>query len=303
MKRTYSVYPKNKSITSNALFKLPLQTHSFSIEKNNPYFQNKKNEIKSKRIKKFIEEIKLTNQTQNTEESNNKKMNLYNYQKQLIEEKIKNKCYYDNIISLNKHIDELEFKLKNNVQNTDDNINDELIRLRQENKELKIFKEKVYSFSMKYDEVNNDIYNCLQSIEKLVELYNMDFSNQNIEYKNDNLKKISNNFKSIIKDLTNFLTIKQAEFNTLLSEKEKEIEKLKRDFNNINSDTYSIGIKSCRNLKNHNKLYNYTCLNKSNRIQRLNKSFRSCNICKTNEFDFGNKNKKKLDFSSTFQNF
>ena len=35
MKRAYSVYPKNKIVTSKSLFQLPLKNNSFSCEKNN----------------------------------------------------------------------------------------------------------------------------------------------------------------------------------------------------------------------------------------------------------------------------
>ena len=117
--------------------------------------------------------------------------------------------------------------------------------LRKENEELRQFKQKVYEFSMKYDEVNKDILLCLKNIEKAVELFNINISNNNhIEYKNDTLNKISENYNSIINNLTNFLNKKQDEYNTLLGEKENEINKLKSELNDkINFNKYNENFK------------------------------------------------------------
>ena len=311
MKRAYSVYPKNTIITSNSLFQFPLKNNSFSCEKNN--LDNNVNRLsaipKSEKIKKFIEEINFANENPNSNLLNfpNEQNSLYTCQKLLIEEKIKNKNYNDNIIALNKQIEEMECKMKFG----DQNINNEILKLRQENQELKMFKEKVYSFSLKYDELNRDIINCLKSIEQLVHIFNDDYSNsiqnQNVEYRNNNLNKISNNFKSVINDLSDFIKIKQSEYNTLLMEKEKEIQKLKRDFNNINPDTYSMGLKSCRNVEPNKNQSELSKLNKIN-LNKLNdfeKTFQSngfYKIYKTNEFDFrkNGKNKNRIKFKSSF---
>ena len=310
MKRAYSVYPKNNIITSNSLFQFPLKNNSFSCEKNNLDNVNRQSAFpRSEKIKKFIEEINLANANSNSNLLNfsNEHNSLYTCQKLLIEEKIKNKNYNENIIALNKQIEELECKIKFG----DQNINDEIIKLRQENQELKMFKEKVYSFSLKYDELNRDIINCLKSIEQLVHIYNDDYSNsiqsQNEEFRNNNLNKISNNFKSVINDLSDFIKIKQSEYNTLLMEKEKEIQKLKRDFNNINPDTYSKGLKSCRNFEINKKESEFSKLNKLN-LNNLNDFEKTCQpngfykIYKTNEFDFrkNGKNKNKMKFKSSF---
>ena len=310
MKRAYSVYPKNNIITSNSLFQFPLKNNSFSCEKNNLDNVNRQSAFpRSEKIKKFIEEINLANANSNSNLLNfpNEHNSLYTCQKLLIEEKIKNKNYNENIIALNKQIEELECKIKFG----DQNINDEIIKLRQENQELKMFKEKVYSFSLKYDELNRDIINCLKSIEQLVHIYNDDYSNsiqsQNEEFRNNNLNKISNNFKSVINDLSDFIKIKQSEYNTLLMEKEKEIQKLKRDFNNINPDTYSKGLKSCRNFEINKKESEFSKLNKLN-LNNLNDFEKTCQpngfykIYKTNEFDFrkNGRNKKKIKFKSSF---
>ena len=175
MKRAYSVYPKNKIFISKSLFQFPLKNNSFSCENNN--LDNNANRLsaipKSEKIKKFIEEINSANPNTNSNMLNfqNEQNSLYTCQKLLIEEKIKNKNYNDNIIALNKQIEEMECKMKFG----DQSINNEILKLRQENQELKMFKEKVYSFSLKYDEINRDIINCLKSIEQLVHIFNDDY--------------------------------------------------------------------------------------------------------------------------------
>jgi hypothetical protein len=312
MKRAYSIYPKNKIFISNSLFPMPLKNNSFSYENTIIDNGNRLSAIpKSEKIKKFIEEIKSSNANTNTNSNllnfPNEQNSLYTCQRLLIEEKIKNKNYNDNIIALNKQIEEMECKMKFG----DQNINNEIIKLRQENQELKMFKEKVYSFSLKYDELNRDIINCLKSIEHLVHIFNDDNSNsiqsQSLEYRNNNLNKISNNFKSILNDLSDLMKIKQSEYNTLLMEKEKEIQKLKRDFNNINPDTYSIGLKSCRNCEPNKKKSDFSKLSTIN-LNNLNDFEKTCppngfyKIYKTNEFDFkkNGKNKNKMKFKSSF---
>ena len=289
MRRTFSVYPKNRITTSVAMFQLPFNNNSnnsFSSEKNNINYSNSRTSFpKSKKIRKMIEEINLTNV--NTKKNNCETNNLYNCQKLLAEEKLKNKNYYENIILLNKHINELELQLKTNCHNCQNsNTNDELIKLRQENLELKLFKEKVYSFSKQYDELNNNILNCLKSIEKIVRIYDDNTNENNFEYNNNNLNIISDNFKSIINHLTNFIDAKQEEYNTLLIEKENEIEKLKNGHNYINNDVdnFSNGLRSNRNK---NKSYEYNNYYKN---------------YKTNEFDYRNY-KRKLEFKNTFDNF
>ena len=243
MIRNYNVYPKNKIGGGIGIFQLPIRhINSFSADKNGKY-EYKSAFPKSKKIKKLIDEINLSNKTQTSNNNINPLNNLYTCQKLLKEERIKNKKYYENIIQLNNHIDELEYQLNHRCQH--EIINDEIIMLRKENEELRQFKQKVYEFSMKYDEVNKDILLCLKNIEKAVELFNINISNNNhIEYKNDTLNKISENYNSIINNLTNFLNKKQDEYNTLLGEKENEINKLKSELNNkINFNKYNENFK------------------------------------------------------------
>ena len=268
MFKTFSIYPKNKIIGSSSFLQFPLRhTNSFSAGKirkfdYNPVFP------KGKRIKKLIEEINSSNKSflfnNNYNKNSDENNNLYICQKLLIEERMKNKNYSDNIIRLNNHIDELEYQLNQRCEHHMMKMDDEFIRLKKENEELKLFKQKVYEFSTKYDEINNDILLCLKNIEKIVESckpYN--------EEKRNSLDKISNNFNSIVKNLTNFLNTKQDEYNTLLMEKENEINKLKKGFNyknNINkfSDNVKYTKKNKLELDNSiekNNDYNTTYYN------------------------------------------
>ena len=304
MRRTSSLYPKNKIATSLAMFQLPLKNNnSFSSEKNSLNNTNRRTAFpKSKNIKKMIEEINLTNLNP-PKIIRKEQSNLYSYQNLPLEEKKKNRNYYENISLLNKHIDELECKLNNNCitsQNTNNIINDELIRLRQENKELKKFKEKVYAFSMKYDELNKDIFNCLKSIEKIVQIFTN--NSPQFEYEKSNLNKISINFKSILDNLTNYINLKQDEYNTLLIEKENEIEKLKNKFNYTDAENFSNRLKTCKNYENRNKSNEYSIINKANEFKSPDQTNCFYKIYKTNEFNLG-KNKQKNEIKNSYDNF
>lgn len=306
MRRTYSVYPINKISSWNDIFQSSSKNNSISLEKsiNKSYLRRKSDYPRSQKIKKLIEEINLSNSNVNPNkprQSQNEQNIVLNCQKLLIEEKMKTKNYYDNIKLLNKHINELESKISNNYQ--DNYIKDELIKLRQENKELKLFKEKVFEFSMKYEEINIDIFNCIKSIEKIVHLFNMDNTNKDIEYKNDNLNKISDNFKSILENLSNYISVKQDEYNTLLLEKENEIERLKKDYNNKYSDNNPFGINQNKNFGINNYYEYKKNINKLNGVDELKQSDNFYKIYKTNEYDFGNLSRKTKEFKSSFQNF
>ena len=261
MIRNYNVYPKNKIGSGIGIFQLPLrQTNSFSTGKNKKY-ESQSAFPKSKKIKKLIDEIKSSNESNININKNISEMNdVYRLEKLLMEEKMKNNNLYKNIIELNSHIDELESQLNSKCQHNI--LNEEIMMLRKENEELKLFKQKVYEFSMKYDEVNKDILLCLKNIEKTVELFNINYPNNNsIEYKNSTLNKISESYNDIISDLTNFLKIKEDEYNILLMEKENEISKLKdkiKDMNNFNR--FSEGSKNSNNeyeFDNYNENINY----------------------------------------------
>ena len=261
MIRNYNVYPKNKIGSGIGIFQLPLrQTNSFSTGKNKKY-ESQSAFPKSKKIKKLIDEIKSSNESNIDINKNINEMNdVYRLEKLLMEEKMKNNNLYKNIIELNSHIDELESQLNSKCQHNI--LNEEIMMLRKENEELKLFKQKVYEFSMKYDEVNKDILLCLKNIEKAVELFNINYPNNNsIEYKNSTLNKISDNYNDIISDLNNFLKIKEDEYNILLMEKENEISKLKdkiKDMNNFNR--FSEGSKNSNNeyeFDNYNENINY----------------------------------------------
>ena len=303
MRRNYSLYPKNKISTSIVLYQLPLKkiNNSFSTEKincNNTY--RRESYPKADKIKKIIEEINLTNP--NPSNINNESNNLNACQKQLLEERIKNKNYSENIIILTKHIEELESKLKKNNPNVQNiNMNEELMKLKQENKELKQFKEKVYSFSMKYDELNKDIINSLKSIEKIIEIYNLNDFNKNYENEKNNFNTISNNFQLILDNLNNYITVKQDEYNMLLMEKDNELKELKCQYNNSNIDYFANGLRTFRN-NNNNKIYEKMNLKKNFKLRNQNRFNGFCRIYKTNDFNFENK-RKKLVFKTSFDNF
>ena len=296
MIRSYNVYPKNKIGGGMGIFQLPLRhTNSISSEKKRNY-EIKTAFPKSKKIKKLIEEIKSSNKPMiNINKNPIEINNLYVCQELLKEEKAKNKNFTENIIKLNNYIDDLEFQLSQKCQHH--YMNDEIILLKKENEELKLFKQKVYNYSMNYDEINKDILLCLKNIEKAVELFNINNPNINsTEYKNNTLHKISDNFNSIVDNLTNFLKIKEDEYNTLLKEKENEINKLKDELNyKMNINKYSEDVKqnqieyefdNYRDINEFNNTYQTKGLYKPNTLDNLN---------------YGNAT-QRIDFRNTIQN-
>jgi len=265
MFKSYTIYPKNKIIGGSSILQFPLRhTNSFSTGKIKKFDYNPVYP-KAKKIKKLIEEINSSNRSflfnNNYNKNNDENNNIYICQKLLLEERMKNKNYTDNIIKLNNHINELEYKLsqkcehEHHMMKTDD----EFIKLKKENEELKSFKQKVYELSMKYDEINNDILLYLKNIEKIVESY-QSYSEDKI----NSLDKITDNFNSIAKNLTNYLNTKQDEYNTLIMEKEKEINELKNELNYKNNiNQFSNNIKYARkneleldNLRENKNDYN-----------------------------------------------
>ena len=180
-------------------------------------------------------------------------------------------------------------------------MNDEIILLKKENEELKLFKQKVYQYSMNYDEINKDILLCLKNIEKAVELFNINNPNINsTEYKNNTLRKISDNFNSIVDNLTNFLKIKEDEYNTLLKEKEKEINKLKDELNyKMNINKYSEDVKQNQNQNQiEYEFDNYRDINE------FNNTYQTKGLYKPNTLDnlnYGNAT-QRIDFRNTIQN-
>ena len=306
MRRKFSLFPINKISSSLGLYQLPLKNTniSFSTDKNNLNSTNRKTSYpKSTKIQKMIEEINKT--SPNPSRINNESTDLQTYKRLLIEEKMKNKNYSENIVLLTKHIEELESKIKNNnnpnTSNNYNNVDDEIMKLKQENKELKKFKEKVFSFSMKYDELNKDIINCLKSIEKIIEIYNLNDSSKNVECEKQNFEKISINFQLILDNLNNFITMKQDEYNMLLIEKDNEMKKLRRQCNDTNIDYFSNGLRSFRN--SNTKINSYTSLNKNYKVRNQNNFNDFYKNFKTNEFNYENKKKKLLLFKSSFDNF
>lgn len=307
MIKNCNVFPKNKIGGGIGFLNFPLrQTNSFSSGRKNLKYDYKPAFPKSKKIKKLIDEINSSNKTRIKNNNNNNDINkFYEYQKLFMEEKEKNKNLTDNIILLNNHIDELESQLNSNCQHHH-MVNNEIIMLRKENEELRLFKQKVYEFSTKYDEVNKDILLCLKNIEKAVELFNINYLNNNsIEYKNGTLNKISENYSSIINNLTNYLKIKEDEYNTLLMEKENEINKLKSQLNSIdNINKFSEDVKNnIIDYENYNDNINYGNNYHDENADYVN-TYRKNELFKsylTNDINI-EKGNEQINLKNTFQN-
>lgn len=156
-------------------------------------------------------------------------INESNYYKKLFEEeKVKNKKLKNNILLLNKRIDELEYELSIKSKS-------ESPTLQKENEELKLFKQKVYLFSMKYDELNENILESLKEIDNIIE--SLEKSNIKISFsiKLNELSKTADSFKSIVTQMSNFMTCKQEEYNVLLKQKELEISEIKKENELLNN--------------------------------------------------------------------
>ena len=295
MIRSYNVYPKNKIGSGISFLQIPLhQINSFSAGKVKKY-DCRPVFPKSKKIKKLIDEINSSNKLDKNINNSNTN-NFCKYQKLFMDEKIKNKNLCENIMQLNNHIEELKYQL--NIKCQQQIINDDIIMLKKENEELRIFKQKVYEISSKYDEVNKNILFCLKNIESAVDLFNSNYQNINsVEYKNTTFNKISDNFNSIINNLNNFLKTKEAEYNILLMQKETEIHNLKDKLSNINN--VNKFVEEAKNNINENIIennINNENIQYENNYQK-NETYRPY---LSNNLDRGN-NQVPLDFNNTFQ--
>ena len=213
-----------------------------------------------------------------------------------MDEKIKNKNLCENIMQLNNHIEELKYQL--NIKCQQQIINDDIIMLKKENEELRIFKQKVYEISSKYDEVNKNILFCLKNIESAVDLFNSNYQNINsVEYKNTTFNKISDNFNSIINNLNNFLKTKEDEYNILLMQKDNEIQTLKNKLSNINN--INKFVEDEKNNNNENIIDN----NINNENIQFENNYQKKEAYRpylSNNLNRGN-NQEPLDFNNTFQ--
>ena len=295
MIRSYNVYPKNKIGSGISFLQIPLhQINSFSAGKVKKY-DCRPVFPKSKKIKKLIDEINSSNKLDKNINNSNTN-NFCKYQKLFMDEKIKNKNLCENIMQLNNHIEELKYQL--NIKCQQQIINDDIIMLKKENEELRIFKQKVYEISSKYDEVNKNILFCLKNIESAVDLFNSNYQNINsVEYKNTTFNKISDNFNSIINNLNNFLKTKEAEYNILLMQKETEIHNLKDKLSNINNIN-----KFVENVKNnnHENIINNNINNENIQYENNYQKNETYRPYLSNNLDRGN-NQVPLDFNNTFQ--
>ena len=244
------------------------------------------------------------NKMKNIEESNN----LLGYQKLLSMDQEKNKKQNKSKFSLNKRINDLEFQLtgknftseqqdntynSNNYSNnynfssnynnyTNSNVNEEILKLKKENQELKNFKQKVYNFSMRYDEINENILNCLKSLDAIINMLSNGNISQNYEINFGEIQKTSDNFKEILNYLVDFISIKQDEYNSLLQQKEFDNLKLQREIeklNNINNNnTVSFNNRKENNYKNDD--FNKTPVNNYGK----------------NKFEFNKNNNNELNY-------
>lgn len=153
--------------------------------------------------------------------NNNYSPSIEYLQDLLEKEQAKNETYRNDIIILNRRIDELELALeeKGNYKRGDN----ELIK---ENTELKIFKQSVFSLSRQYDEINENIIVALSEINRLFQKLNEKKFNMGIELKLKTLNSIQSNFENVIQNLLNTMKIKQDEYNLLLNEKENDVQKI-----------------------------------------------------------------------------
>ena len=147
-------------------------------------------------------------------------------QELLTKEQEKNEKYKSDILVLNRRIDELEVQLKmkgNTVEVEDKRDDNEIIK---ENEELKVFKENVFNISKQYDEINENIIVSLNEIDRLFQKLNNKNFDMNLELKIKTLTGIKTNFEGAIVNLIDTMKLKQEEYNLLLEEKEKEVQKV-----------------------------------------------------------------------------
>ena len=295
MIRSYNVYPKNKIGSGISFLQIPLhQINSFSAGKVRKY-DCRPVFPKSKKIKKLIDEINSSNKLDKNI-SNNNTNNFCKYQKLFMDEKIKNKNLCENIMQLNNHIEELKYQL--NIKCQQQIINDDIIMLKKENEELRIFKQKIYEISSKYDEVNKNILFCLKNIESAVDLFNSNYKNINsVEYKNATFNKISDNFNSIINNLNNFLRTKEDEYNILLVQKDNEIQTLKNKLSNVNN--INKFVEEAKNNINENIIEN-NVINENIQFENNYQKNETYKPYLSNNLNIGN-NQEPLDFNNTFQ--
>ena len=295
MIRSYNVYPKNKIGSGISFLQMPLhQTNSFSTGKVRKY-DCRPVFPKSKKIKKLIDEINSSNKLDKNINNNNTS-NFCKYQKLFMDEKIKNKNLCENIMQLNNHIEELKYQL--NIKCQQQIINDDIIMLKKENEELRIFKQKIYEISSKYDEVNKNILFCLKNIESAVDLFNSNYKNINsVEYKNATFNKISDNFNSIINNLNNFLRTKEDEYNILLVQKDNEIQTLKNKLSNVNN--INKFVEEAKNNINENIIEN-NIINENIQFENNYQKNETYKPYLSNNLNIGN-NQEPLDFNNTFQ--
>lgn len=230
-----------KSILSNIESLKSSIRPSFQSQKTFNNFNINSNRVPSKneRLRKISEALHAPMQRSNSMVNNNltarepnispqKKISpTVDYLQELLtKEQEKNEKYKNDILVLNRRIDELEMQIKmkgNNVETEEKRDDDEILK---ENEELKKFKENVYNISKQYDEINENVIVALNEIDRLFQKLNDKNFDMNLELKIKTLTGIKTNFEGAITNLIDTMKLKQEEYNLLLEEKEKEVQKV-----------------------------------------------------------------------------
>ena len=214
----------NKSFSSNANLKSSQNKDDYFELFNREWKMNLNLKQENVKMKKTINELSKQVSSMNKmileKDSINEKNGEYILQLEKIITKIKNEKI--------KKKDNYNFKMSYESSNNDDVNNKEIIQLRK-------FKEKVFEYSKKYDEVNSTLYDLVSKINEyftqLNEMYydkiNDDKIFINYDFEFDIYKKSKCSIDEIIETFKKILKFKSEEYVILLQEKDEEIQNLK----------------------------------------------------------------------------
>lgn len=242
------VYPRN-SINSNPLLNSYTSTHKYksskSLSKSPKSLINQKKNI-------ICDTNNILNEYQNRkleEPLNRSYGNKFNpnlcdseyFKNAYIKEREKNEQYLLLIKDLEKKNEDLQNSLYNKQVKY---LND----LTTENNKLKQFQNKVYSYSKKYDEINENILQILRVIDDTIQMLDDTKKNYNFNYKYNSIVSCQQNLKDVINEMTKFLANKQDEFNYLLNVKDEEIAKINQEKSELKKN-YDDALKKNEELK------------------------------------------------------
>lgn len=147
----------------------------------------------------------------------------------------KTKCekldYMAEISNLSKMNEELRMQLSSYQNNSSPcackQYNHNAINaLLEENEELKKFKENVFVLSKRYDDINEDVLESLQQIDMLFTEINHSKSILSYNHQAEIVERSRASFENVINKMVDLMKNKQAEYNYLIAEKEREIYEL-----------------------------------------------------------------------------